>query len=88
MQMHPLTKRFIFWSFFFCLGLQENSDLKLRCDYQFMHASTVLGCVLKVEISKRCSFQSIEKFLSKTQNSPANLKLANVTATQNLGQHL
>ncbi len=51
-----------------------------------MHAFTALSFVFRVEIAKRCSFQPIEKFLLKTQNTAA-FKLANVTATQNLGQN-
>ncbi len=45
--------------------------LKLRCDDHFTHAFTALNCVFRVEITKRCSFQLIEKFLLKTQNAAA-----------------
>jgi len=36
-----------------------------------MHAFNALSCVFRVEITKHCSFQLIEKFLLKTQNAAA-----------------
>jgi len=63
------------------------TSLKLCCDERFKYVSTALHCVFIVEISKRCCFQLIEKFLLKTQNAAANLTLTNVTTIQNLGQN-
>jgi len=62
------------------------TSIKMRCDDCFTHAFAALCCIFRVEITKCCSFQPIEKFLLKTQNAAA-FKLANVTATQNLGQN-
>jgi hypothetical protein len=47
---------------------------------------TALHFVFRVEIAKCGSFQPIEQFMLKTQNTAANLKLANIKVTQNLGQ--